>query len=308
MVSWSDVVDYGAAPESFLHEAIKQKKIVFIRIERLFKEGFFKFFYPPVFMKYYRKYIRNKNNPNVYFLCTSAYAARDLARIGIKGDRVLKWAYCPEFKEISEEVFSAKEDKTKLVWCGRLISWKHPEMALKIAEELKTLGCDFSLKIIGDGELKNSLAKTIIKKGLEKQVELCGATPPDMVAKIMQDADIFLATSDKNEGWGVVVNEGMNNGCAVFATKAMGSVPTLIENGANGFYIVPGKEKEVAKKIKELSDNAEVLAHFKKEAYDTLKNKFTPKIYAETFVELATEALNGRVFNREGLGGKADII
>ena len=51
----------------------------------------------------------------------------------------------------------------------------------------------------------------------------------------MAKSDIFIFTSDKNEGWGVVLNEAMSSACAVVANKAIGSVPFLIKDGLNGF-------------------------------------------------------------------------
>lgn len=45
------------------------------------------------------------------------------------------------------------------------------------------------------------------------------------VRSYMEKADIYLFTSDFNEGWGAVLNESMNSGCAVVASHAIGSVP-----------------------------------------------------------------------------------
>ena len=304
IVSWADVVDFGSAPEEYLHEAVSQGKIVFIRLERLFKEGYLKILHPKIFLRYYRRYFRYRKNKNVYFLCTSAYAASDLAKIGIRSERVLTWAYCPEFKELESDAFERKCDKLNLLWCGRLISWKHPEIAVKIAHELKKLNCNFELKIIGDGPLKEKLAAMIKNFNLSSEVNLCGAVEASLVRQHMQNADVFLTTSDHNEGWGVVVNEAMSSGCAVFAAKEMGAVPTLIKDGENGFHITAGKEEEVARKITELFNSPEKLKNFKTAAYETIKTGFTPEIYAKVFIEMADEALNGEVSDRNGLGNK----
>ena len=50
----------------------------------------------------------------------------------------------------------------------------------------------------------------------------------------MERADIYLATSDRQEGWGAVINEAMNSGCAVVADHMMGAVPYLISHEENG--------------------------------------------------------------------------
>ncbi len=307
IVLWSDIVDYGAAPEIYLEEAIKNNKIVFIRIERLFKEGFWKILAPKVFLRYYRKYIRYRNNPKVYFLCISAYAAKDLARIGIKNDRVLQWAYCPQFVEMKEDDFKFHNDKLELLWCGRMIGWKRPEMAVKIAKQLKEIGCAFVLKMLGNGEKLDYIRQLVRELNLEDCVEIVGAVKSEEVRNYMKKADVFLATSDQNEGWGVVINEAMNSGCAVFATQEMGAVPVLIQDGKNGFYLQKGQEVFAAKKIMELSRNSERIASIKKAAYITIRDYYSPDIYAQRFVEIANNAIVGKKVEFEHLGAKAAI-
>jgi glycosyltransferase involved in cell wall biosynthesis len=45
---------------------------------------------------------------------------------------------------------------------------------------------------------------------------------------------VFIFTSDRNEGWGAVLNEAMGSGCAVVAADLIGSVPYLIEHKKMG--------------------------------------------------------------------------
>ena len=42
------------------------------------------------------------------------------------------------------------------------------------------------------------------------------------------------------EGWGAVLNEAMNSGCACIASHAIGSAGFLIEHGENGFVYRDG--------------------------------------------------------------------
>lgn len=307
IVGWCDVMDYGAAPEHYLRAAIAQNKIVFIRIERLFKEGIWKLFIPQVFFRYYRKYIKHRNNPNVYYLCVSGYAAADLAKIGVKNERVLQWAYCPEFVEMTENDFVRKSPILELLWCGRMISWKHPETAVKIASALKKAGCRFHMKMIGTGDQSDRVRRLVDYNGLSAEVELCGAVEAKKVRDYMKAADIFLATSDQNEGWGVVINEAMNSGCAVFATPEMGAVPILIQDHKNGFVMKSNDEVGIAKEIIQLNNDPERLKQVKKNAYYMIRDHYSPQVYANTFVQLAKEAMNGHVEEHFNLGSRAKI-
>lgn len=60
---------------------------------------------------------------------------------------------------------------------------------------------------------------------LNDYVTFTGPVQSDKVRGFMERAGIFLFTSDRQEGWGAVLNESMNSGCAVVASHAIGSVP-----------------------------------------------------------------------------------
>ena len=305
MINWADVIDYGSAPEAFLHEAVKQNKIVFLRIERLLKEGDWKLLIPSVRAKYKRKYTNYKDNKNVYFLCVSGYTARDLQKINVKGERVLQWAYCPQFIEYpTQDVLKRAEGhkELQLFWCGRMIGWKHPEIAVKIADELNKRGVDFSLEMAGAGELEEPLKALISKKGLDEKVKMLGVVPVSEMRAKMCSMDLFIGTSDRNEGWGVVINEAMNSGCAVVASKETGAVPVLIQDGKNGFSFSWKDYKNAASQIERLDEDRELLRSMRINAYNTIKNDFCQDVYAKTFLEVANDALSGQNHLRSGLG------
>ena len=85
---------------------------------------------------------------------------------------------------------------------------------MRLAANLRDMGLDFSMKIIGSGEMRDDLAGMIESLSLSGNVELSGALPVDEIRAEMENAQIFLFTSDRGEGWGVVLNESMNSGCA----------------------------------------------------------------------------------------------
>ena len=79
------------------------------------------------------------------------------------------------------------------------------------------------------------IKKEIKKEKLEDVVQVVGQVPSEEVKNYMEDANIFIGTSDSREGWGAVVNEAMNAGCAIVANRRMGSAPFLIKNGQKFF-------------------------------------------------------------------------
>ncbi|MCD7807060.1 MAG: glycosyltransferase, partial [Lachnospiraceae bacterium] len=64
-----------------------------------------------------------------------------------------------------------------------------------------------------------------------------------------EKSHVYLATSDRKEGWGAVINEAMNSGCVVTADRAMGAAPCLIRDGGNGILYPAGRINVAVKKL-----------------------------------------------------------
>ena len=305
----SDIVIYGSAPEAFFKARKEMGLLTFRYSERILKKGLYQIFSPRA-----QKNIRNNHSKyknNTYLLCASAFTAADYARFGAYKNNAYKWGYFPQVKKYDdiEEVIKAK-NKNSILWAGRFIDWKHTEVAVKVADMLKKNGYDFTLNIIGTGELEKEIRTLINKKGLEKQVNMLGSMSPEKVREYMEKSEIFLFTSDRHEGWGAVLNESMNSGCAVVASHAIGSVPFLIDNGKNGMVYKSGKVKDLYVKTKYLLDNSEKRREIGKNAYLTLEQQWNPENAAKRFYKLALSLLEEKDANlfEEGVCSKAKIL
>ena len=140
---------------------------------------------------------------------------------------------------------------------------------------------------------------------------MLGTMPPEKVREYMELSEIFLFTSDRQEGWGAVLNEAMNSGCAVVASHAIGSVPFLLKNGDNGLIYRSGDINDLYEKVKYLLDNQATRAKLGINAYKTLCNKWNAENAAERFVKLSKALLDGKreadLFG-EGICSGAEIL
>ena len=249
----SDVAIFGSASQEFQHIRLSENKLSFRYNERVFKQGYLRLFDPRI-QKLYRSLFTRYRDKELYVLCASAYTKQDLKLLGFPSEKCFKWGYFPEMKQypdfdyLSERKTGLKRPGVSILWAGRLIGWKHPEVAISVAKYLKEKGTEFELNIIGDGPLRPDLEKTIISLGLSEYVHLLGAQSHDFVLEEMEKGDIYLFTSDKNEGWGAVLNEAMNAGCAVVANKNIGSAPFLVKQGENGL-LYSGKSSDICQKV-----------------------------------------------------------
>lgn len=103
-----------------------------------------------------------------------------------------------------------------------------------------------------------------------------------------------MFTSDFNEGWGAVLNESMNSGCAVVASHAIGSVPYLMEDKKNGLIYKNGDIDDLYNKVKYLLDNSQKCTEFGKNAYLTLTKEWNSNVAAERFLHVAKNLLKGQ--------------
>lgn len=292
----ADVIIAGSAPENMIAPAIRRGILVLRYSERPLKKGKdWKKFLP-------RMVVWNRRNPKnkpVYLLSASAYAPADYEAFGLFSGKAYRWGYFPQTKTQSWESLASGKTHTKLLWAGRLLDWKHPDDVLELAYRLKREGIAFTLDIIGTGPMEEEMKSLSQGKGLTDCVHFLGAMPPEQVRSNMEKASVFLFTSDRQEGWGAVLNEAMNSGCAVVASHAAGAAPYLIEHGKNGLLYSSGDVQQLYAQVKSLLEQPQDQLRLGEQAYKTIVETWNASLAAQRLLELARGILAGE--NIQGL-------
>ncbi len=307
----SDVVIFGWT-EGLTSELEKKRlssgKLSFRVSERIYRGSRIKWLSPRGLMKKYNEHIRYRKKP-VYLLCAGAYVSADFKLIHAYPDKMLKWGYYPDVKDRSFRV-SETDNKIRLCWAGRFVKLKHPEYAIELCKELEKFGYDYELKMIGDGYMRQDLEKTVKDAGLSASVSFLGNLKPEEVTMHMKDSDVFLFTSNYLEGWGAVVNEAMQCGCAVVASREAGAVPFLINDGENGISYRNGDYEDFKKKVLSLFQEKYKILQFAKNGYDTIEKIWNAKNASMEFVRFCREYIDGAVPRPAEIGpmSKAEII
>lgn len=290
----SDVVVFGGTDEeSYIRPRLKAGKLILRYSERIYKSGQWKAISPRGLKKKYEDHTYYRKAP-VYLLCAGGYVASDFHLVRAYPDKMLKWGYFPEAKRLNKEALLEKHKAgtVSLMWAGRFIDWKHPELPVLLAEYLKEKGYAFQLSMVGGGEMEGEIRRMIAEKKLEKEVTLCGYRQPLQVREMMEKTEIYLFTSDYKEGWGAVLNEAMNSGCAVLASHAIGAVPFLLKNGKNGLIFESGNRKDMEKKAEMLLKHPGERRKLGEAAYETIMQEWNAKKAAERLVEMAEKLLH----------------
>lgn len=306
LIDGSDVVIMGDAPMAWAVKRKSEDKVTFHYTERIYKEGIPWHKLPWHIYLHYKNFGRYKNT---YLLCASAYTAYDFALTHCFLGKSFKWGYFTkvdsDFKVEAPEMGASTSEITPLMWCARFLKLKHPELPVQLAHRLKQKGYKFCIDMFGSGEELEHTKALITELGVEDCVNLRGNLPNEEILKEMRNHTIFLFTSDRNEGWGAVLNEAMSNGCAVVASNEIGSVPYLVKDGINGLIFQSRNIESLEKKIEYIIDNPNICFEMRKEAVSTMQKIWSPRMAAHNFLDLCRFIMNGEIGNYNRTEGPA---
>lgn len=313
LVDDSDIVIIGSTTDDLIVDRLKQDKLIFRYRARIFifPDGFFKTVLNKDKLKlFWHRHFKFRKNKNLYLLCANAYGASDFNFFGLYKNKIYKWGYFLETNKYDiDKLIESKEEneKTEIIWVARFISWKHPEVVLKLAKNLKKKNYNFIIRMLGTGKLEEKIKKQVKEQELEDVIEIVGQVPSDEVKEYMEKANIFIGTSDSWEGWGAVINESMNTGCAIVANKKMGSVPFLIKDGESGLWYSSYNDFE--NKVEKLINDKELRKKLGKNAYKYITEEWTSSMAAENLIKLFESIIENKEHNiKEGPASKAVLM
>lgn len=291
----SDIVIIGTAPEEYVKERIHQNRHTFRYLERLIRKGEWILLDPRVLISFlvHHTVYRNKH---LYALCAGAYTSNDLDLIMAYPNKKFKWGYFTKVEELKIEEVVAQKPKEciELIWVARFIEFKHPEIPVKLAYELKKRGYNFHLNMIGSGTMTTSVHNLIKKMDVSEYVSMLGSIPNSEVRSYMKRSNIFIFTSDRREGWGAVLNEAMSCGCAVVASNTIGAVPYLIKHKGNGLVFKSGSLSSLLEQSESLFKSKAFRDKLGKNAYNTIATEWSPAKAASNFLILSQSIIGGQ--------------
>lgn len=317
LINDSDILLVGwMEREDLIADRLSSKKLTIRVSERLYREGQWKAISPKGLIRKYKEHTSHRKDP-VYLLCAGAYVPSDFSIVKAYPNKMFRFGYFPEFKEFTTEqlqemhVWGDKknQEEIQIVWAGRFIPLKHPEFAIKLAESLKNQGYRFHIHMVGGGELENELKQQAKRKNLEKEITFYGFLKPEKVRTIMEKCHIHLFTSNYLEGWGAVVNEGMNSGCAEVVNVEVGAAPFLVKHGLNGLVYKDGSYDDMELQVKFLLDNPQKAEKMGMEAYKTIAKEWNAKEAANRLLKFYEEWKEGNIeLPKEGPFSVAPVI
>lgn len=293
---------YEALP--FEKARMKRGLLSFDMGERMLKRGWLNLASPRILKMVMAYHIGGWSKKPIYKLCCSAFGKGDQYKLHSFRKKCYKWGYFIDVPTVvSDGMFEVNKSCVKFMWCARFLKLKHPELIIKMAQNLKREGYGFHLDIYGDEGnaapseevyTRNDLERLTEEYGVKDVVTFYGNKPNDVIIKAMQEHDVFLFTSDQREGWGAVVNESMANGCAVISSNVIGSTGYLVKDGRTGFSFNNLNSDSLTENAKWLIEHPAELEQMKKQAYTTMRDVWSPRKAAEALLKLIDDLKNGR--------------
>lgn len=158
-------------------------------------------------------------------------------------------------------------DEIKLCCVGKLEKAKGVARLINIHKRLIDEGKNVKTIILGDGAEKEHLQKQIDDNNLSESVTLLGyQTNP---YKYVSKCDLFVCSS-YSEGFSTAATEALIVGTPVCTVEVSGMKEMLGENNEYGL-VTENSEESLYEGIKQLIDNPELLAHYKKQAKERAK-------------------------------------
>lgn len=315
----SDMVLFGWTERFDLAEERLAAGLPLLRVsERIYKEGQWRAVSPRGLAAKYREHTKYRRS-DCWMLCAGAYAASDFALIRSYPGKCFRWGYFPKLRRYAEgalEEYKKRdaEGTLRLLFAGRFVpGYKHPEFALHLAERLRGRGVRFRLDMVGGGEMEEELREYAERHGLcaprepvpgappegELPVVFHGFLPPDEVRAFMERAQVFLFPSNHLEGWGAVLNEAMNSGCAVVAGAEAGASPYLIRHGENGLMFAGEDEEDFIRKALWLTEDPERIRRLGRAAGETISTLWNAETAARELLRFTRYILACRAAGKQ---------
>jgi glycosyltransferase involved in cell wall biosynthesis len=156
----------------------------------------------------------------------------------------------PYFSDLQRFDNSDREQRAERVFLfsGSLIARKGVDLLARAFVRLASEVCNAKLKVLGEGELRQSLEQTLAP--VRDRVEFTGFKDWNELPDEYASADVLCVPS-RYDGWGLVVPEGLVSGLPVIATDRMGAAMEFIETGRNGWLIPVADEESLFDAMRE---------------------------------------------------------
>lgn len=169
-------------------------------------------------------------------------------------------------------------ESKKVVIVGRLTQNKSVDAAIDVIDTLNHAGIGATLHIIGDGQQREALEKSVEQRDLSPYVKFVGHS--SQITSELQSANVALLCS-RYEGQSLALLEAMAHGCVPVSFDVNFGPAEVISHKKTGFLVEDRSIEKMAQYVGDLLTDAALRNKMSRAAFDAAQKFRSPAIYRE---------------------------
>ena len=173
----------------------------------------------------------------------------------------------------------------KLLFVGRLIKNKGIDYLIEALPSILKKHPKAVLRIVGEGQEKESIKKQISKLNLRKNVEFIGPVENDSLPELYRSSDVVVFPSIFAEGFGLVLVEALGCECATVVTD-LPAMRDIIHDGKSALVVRQRDAAQLAQKVIRLLEDPKLRKTIGKQGRKDVLKRFDWEVVTEKYATL----------------------
>ena len=274
---------YLMRPDGVICEKCKGGKYYFCFLGKCTKGSFSRSLINTIEMYIHHKILHIFDKVDL-FISPSLFLKNKLREMGFtKGITCL-----PNFVDLANYSPQYRWKERSVVYFGRLSREKGLATLLEAVK-----GLNITLKIIGDGPIKQQLEQKVSSERINNVVFM-GYKSGEELKKEIKNSIVTILPSECYETFGRTVVESFALGKPVIGAR-IGAIPELIKDNETGLTFEPGNFEDLKNKIKYLTENADLIIKMGEKARNFAEKNFNAQSHYEELIKIYNKALKHNI-------------
>jgi glycosyltransferase involved in cell wall biosynthesis len=220
------------------------------------------------------------------FIAPSEFLRRKFIEFGWPEKKfVVRPNFLPEWPSLGDPAIA---DGDYGIYLGTLLPFKGVETLVRALAKAPP----HPFRILGDGEMRNRLARRVVELGLADRVRFCGFLQGAVLEQEIAGARYAVVPSECYENLPFAVMELMAHGKAVAASN-IGGIPELVRDGETGLLFPPGDADALAERLGRLWSDPALRARLGSQARVVIREKCDAERYGRDLIDLYAAVRGG---------------
>lgn len=261
------------------------RKSIFVLLSKIFKRKIIVHFHGAEFDKFYYKQSNVMGKKYINFILDQV----DLnIALGKEWEEKIRKYSMTDVIVLNNAVYTNKEnlfnnENKCITLLGRLEERKGIFDLLDIADEIIEYDNSIEIVLAGDGNL-NKVREVIKTKKYKNNIKVLGWIDKVEREKLLTNSLIFTLPS-YNEGMPMAILEAMSFGLPLVVSN-VGGIPSVVEEGENGYLINPGDKEALKTSIMKLLKEKDNRVNISKNNYNKINEYFNLEKNVEMLYEI----------------------